>query len=239
MGFPRLDGLRAPCRSWCIQSANGCRRYRRTIITNCRFILVPLICLAFWASSNPILGQQVQTEEAGRNVPSTGETFAGNLQNRERLKIDAAITQSLAKAACAIHIHSNSAIPFADFLGLPAGPYRKVYGTKSGTRYFGIVGDDCDYVGNPVAPAIRMIFTHHMDGGLIYVALINAKGDVLALLRETPGSSPRYSTARVADIETIYSDLKTEIQSWSNGLTRMLQNQTEQEQAPPKRNDPN
>jgi hypothetical protein len=109
--------------------------------------------------------------------------------NDARLRIDATVAQSLAKTGCAVHIHSDSPIPFAGFLSLPAGPYTKVYGTKSGTRYFGIVGDDCDYFASPAAPAIRMISTHRMDSGLIYVAVFNAKGDVLALVRDARNSA--------------------------------------------------
>ena len=226
-------------------------------------ILITGVCVDLCASSNSVFAQQVQTEvtlkdsqniaERSWNAPAntpldrpTTQRVPGgamvddrkNVHNEARLRIDPALAQSLAKTGCAVHNHSNSPVPFADFLNLPTGPYTRVFGTKSGTRYFAIVADDCDYVGNPAAPSIRMVSTHRMDGGLIYVALFDAKGDVLALLRETPGTPPRYATAGAGDIEIMYADLKSEAQSWSGAINRMLEAQTEQERAPAMGNNP-
>jgi hypothetical protein len=71
-----------------------------------------------------------------------------------------------------------------------------------------------------------------MDNGLIYIALFNARGDVLALLDETPGNPPRYAPAKAQNIGAIHADLKSETQSWNNALLKLLQNQTQQETQP-------
>jgi len=74
-----------------------------------------------------------------------------------------------------------------------------------------------------------MILTRRMEGGLIYVALFNTKGEVLALLDETPGNPPHYASARPQSIAEIYADLKSKTQSWNKALLRLLQNQTAQQ----------
>jgi hypothetical protein len=145
-----------------------------------------------------------------------------------RLRIDADLVQSLARTGCAVHIDSNAAAPFARMLNLPPGPYKKVYQTNKSGRHFAIVGDDCDLFANPAAaPAVRMILTRRMEDGLIYVALFNTAGEVLALLDETPGNPPQYAPAKPQDIAAILADLKSETRSWTDALLKLLQNQAQ------------
>jgi hypothetical protein len=181
--------------------------------------LVPGICSVLWLTLG--LGMALRAQPANTKAP--------NAADQRSLRIDANLAQSLARTGCAIHVRSNSPAPFAEVLNLPMGPYRKVYGTKSGARQFGIVGDDCDYLANPVAPSVRMLLVHRMENGLIYIALIDARGEVLALLNEIAGSPPQYASAKPQDIDTIHADLKSEAQGWNGGLDRLLQNQNQQE----------
>jgi len=166
---------------------------------------------------------------SGNAVPAQ----ASNVAEQGRLRLDLHLAQSLAKTGCALHNHSQAGAPFADILDLPHGPYTKSYKTDSGTRFFLIVGDDCAYLANPAAPSIRMVSAHRMNTGLIYVSLINARGDVLALLRQT--GPTQYvpldlDHERTPEIETIYADLKYETESWNSALKRLLDKQNQEEQ---------
>jgi hypothetical protein len=157
---------------------------------------------------------------------------SAGVADQGRLRLDSQLTQSLAQTGCAIHNHSHAGAPFADVLNLPPGPYPKSYNTSAGTRFFLIVGDDCDYLGNPEAPSVRMVSAHRMNSGLIYLSLLNARGDVLALLRQT-GPTQYVSLnldQRTPEIETIYADLKLETESWNSGLKNLLNKQNQEEQ---------
>ena len=183
-----------------------------------------LLTPPLWCSLSVVLCLGIALEAQQGIEPSqrTNGRFEGSL------RIDTNLALSLARTGCAIHIDSNAAVPFAEALNLPAGPYRKVYRTKSGIRHFAIAGDDCDYFANPTGPTVRMVSLHRMDSGLIYVALFDARGDVLAFIEETPGHPPQYAPAKASDIETIYADFRSEVQSWNNALLKLLRDQIEQ-----------
>lgn len=197
------------------------RNQKALIKSRARPLLTPHLWCALFVFS--CLGIALQAQQAIKRAKKGDQSFEGGL------RIDAHLAQSLAQTGCAIHADSNSSIPFADVLSLPPGPYRKVYVTKSGTRHFGIVGDDCDYLAIAAAPTVRMLSSHRMDSGLIYVALITMRGDILVLLEETPGHPPQYAQAKAQNLAAIYADLKSETESWNNALIKLLQNQTQSE----------
>lgn len=177
-------------------------------------------------ASLPLTGNGAQRSPfaAPQSVIGVPVSNTPNSTDQGRLAIDPQTAQYLATTGCSVPGNSaNSPIAsgITTKLNIPTGSYPHLFGTNSGTRYFNIVGNDCEYLTNSAAPSVRMLSAHRMANGYIYVALFNMRGDVLGFLHQT--GQDDYDTididhGRTQEIEMIYADLKSETQGWIRGV---------------------